>query len=142
MRLGLGETRGDGLIKIGIEATSEKLRQDLLSHPARYFFIRVLDGQPALCIRTCNSEGEDWRSHALDGLVHDGQGNLVSVFAEDLHRVTLENGEAEKRGQEDDRGLSSALEDSISHMPDFIDWMISSVLKDGRHLLLFSSWST
>jgi hypothetical protein len=130
------------LIKIGIEATSEKLRQDLLLHPARYFFIQVLDGQPALCVRTCNSEGEDWRSHVLDGLVHDGQGNLVSVFAEDLHMATLETGEARMRGLEGGWSLSSALEDSISHMPDFIDWMISSVLKDGRHLLIFSSWST
>jgi hypothetical protein len=130
------------LIKIGIEATSEKLRQDLLLHPARYFFIQLLDGLPVLCVRTCNSEGEDWRSHALDGLVHDGQGNLVSVFAEDLHRAALEKGEARERGPEGGLGLSCALENSISHMPDFIDWMMSSVLKDGRHLLLFSSWST
>jgi hypothetical protein len=130
------------LIKIGIESTSEKLRQDLLLHPSRYFFIQMLDGHPALCVRTCNSEGEDWRSHVLDGLVYDGQGNLVSVFAEDLRRAILEAREARERGLEGDRGLSSALEYSISQMPDFVDWMISSVLKDGRHLLFFSSWST
>lgn len=130
------------MIKIGIESTSEKLRQDLLLHPSRYFFIQVLDGQPTLCIRTCNSEGEDWRSHALDGLIHDGQGNLVSVFAEDLRTAVLEDVEARERGGEDGWGLSSALEYSISQMPDFVDWMMSSVLKDGRHLLLISSWST
>jgi hypothetical protein len=130
------------LIKIGIESTSEKLRQDLLLHPSRYFFIQVLDGQPALCIRTCNSEGEDWRSHVLDGLVHDGQGNLVSVFAEDLRTAVLEDVEAREGGLEGGFGLSSALEYSISQMPDFVDWMMSSVLKDGRHLLLISSWST
>jgi len=130
------------LIKIGIESTSEKLRQDLLLHPSRYFFIQVLDGQPALCIRTCNSEGEDWRSHVLDGLVHDGQGNLVSVFAEDLRTAVLEDVEAREGGLEGGFGLSSAIEYSISQMPDFVDWMMSSVLKDGRHLLLISSWST
>ena len=130
------------MIKIGIESTSEKLRQDLLLHPSRYFFIQVLDGQPALCIRTCNSEGEDWRSHVLDGLVHDGQGNLVSVFAEDLRTAVLEDVEAREGGLEGGFGLSSALEYSISQMPDFVDWMMSSVLKDGRHLLLISSWST
>lgn len=130
------------MIKIGIESTSEKLRQDLLLHPARYFFIQVLDGQPALCVRTCNSEGEDWRSHVLDGLVHDGQGNLVSVFAEDLLTAMLEARDARGRGLEGGYGLSCALENSITQMPDFVDWMISSVLKDGRHILLFSSWST
>jgi len=130
------------LIKIGIESTSETLRQDLLLHPSRYFFIQVLDDQPALCVRTCNSEGEDWRSHALDGLIHDGQGNLVSVFAEELHSAVLNDGENKQRGLEGGFGLSSALEYSISQMPDFVDWMISSVLKDGRHLLLFTSWST
>ena len=98
------------MIKIGIESTSEKLRQDLLLHPSRYFFIQVLDGQPALCIRTCNSEGEDWRSHVLDGLVHDGQGNLVSVFAEDLRTAVLEDVEAREGGLEGGFGLSSALE--------------------------------
>lgn len=128
------------MIKIGIESTSEKLRQDLLLHPSRYFFIQVLNGQPALCVRTCNSQGEDWRSHVLDGLVHDGQGNLVSVFAEDLRTAMLEPGEGRERGLEGGFGLSSALEHSISQMPDFVDWMISSILKDGRHLLLFSSW--
>jgi hypothetical protein len=110
----LREKRGESLIRIGIESTSEKLRQDLLLHPARYFFIRVMEGQPTLCVRTCNSQGEDWRSHALDGLVHDGQGNLVSVFAEDLRRAVPDAGDAPGRGLEGGFGLNSALERSIS----------------------------
>jgi len=133
---------GESLIKIGIESTSEKLRQDLLLHPARYFFIQMVDDRPALCVRTCNSKGEDWRSHALDGLTYDGEGNLVSVFAEDLRRAIQESGDAQGEALEGGFCLSSAIEYSISQMPDFVDWMISSVLKEGRHLLLFCSWGT
>lgn len=129
------------MIKIGIEATRGKLRCDLLSHPGRYFFILVMDSRAALCIRSCNSQGEDIAIHIIDGLVSDAEGNLVSVFGEALEEAMRKLREGRMGPCNEGRyQISSHLERIISSMPDLIDWTISSGLAPGRNILLNASW--
>lgn len=129
------------LIKIGIESTHRKLRCDLLSHPGRYFFILVMDSRAALCIRSCDSRGEDITMHIIDGLVSDADGNLVSVFGEALEEAMRNLSEGRMGPCKEGRyQISSCLERIISSMPELIDWTISSGLAPGRNILLNASW--
>ncbi len=129
------------LIKIGIEATRGKLRCDLLSHPGRYFFILVMDSRAALCIRSCDSRGEDITMHIIDGLVSDADGNLVSVFEKALEEGMRKLREGRKGSCKEGRyPITSCLERTISSMPELIDWTISSALAPGRNILLNASW--
>lgn len=136
-----GSWRVRNLIKIGIEATRGKLRCDLLSHPARYFSLLVRDNRAALCIRSCDSQGEDITMHIIDGLVSDANGDLVSVFEEAVREAVIALSSGNRGLCEDGRyPISSRLERIISSMPDLIDWTISSALAPGRNILLSASW--
>jgi hypothetical protein len=130
------------LIKVGLEANRTDLRNELLMHPCKYFFILIIDGQAALCIRTCDNRGEDPQSHAVDGFVPDSDGNLVSIFQEDLRAAIVE----QKRSQtsldcNDFYLISSTIADKIRLLPDLIDWIISSILAKDRNIIIYPiSW--
>jgi len=130
------------MIKIGLEATRRELKREILSHPSRYFLIRAFEGRAALCMRTCNGCGEDLQDHIIDGLVLMPGGKLISIFEDDLAEAALmelseplDGGDLLKYYL-----LSPALIDKISRLEEMIDWIISSVLVNGRHLLICQSW--
>jgi hypothetical protein len=130
---------GGQLIKIGIEVSHDKLQYDLLMHPARYFFILVVDGLAYLCIRTCDTKGENIISHVVDGLMVDKDGNLVSIFADELEDAIFEmrNGKSSSwEGEE--YPISAHLAWLISAVPGLIDWILSSIVKDGRNMVINS----
>ncbi len=130
------------MIKIGIECTFEKLRCDLLAHPKRYFFVLLVDDQATLCIRTCDSRGEEIRAHIVDGLILDPNGNLISAFEEEIKDTLIEQKCSMKRRCEGrEYPISALLEEKISRTPSLIDWMMTSVLNGERHILLNSSWA-
>jgi hypothetical protein len=136
-------TQGEiALIKIGIECTFEKLRSDLLSHPHRYFFVLLADNQATLCIRTCNSRGEEIIAHIIDGLVSDSNGDLTSVFEEGI-KTSLREQEhfTERCCEREEYLISSLLEEEITMMPGLIDWIMTSILTEDRHILLNPSWA-
>jgi hypothetical protein len=125
-------------IKIGIECSLAKLRSDLLLHPSRYFFILTADNHAALCIQTCDASGEDIQAHAFDGLKIDSEGNLVSIFEDELRAAAVERNI--KRGDGEDHLISPALEERIREQPGFVDWVISFLLTKQRNLLIHSAW--
>lgn len=55
------------MIKIGIEVSRRKLLYDLLDNPGRYFFILSEGGRAALCIQTCDFQGDDINTHIIEG---------------------------------------------------------------------------
>lgn len=125
------------MIKIGIECTFERLRCDILAHPKVYFFVLLIDGHATLCIRTCNSRGEEITAHIVDGLMPDPNGNLISAFEEEIKDTLMEQMYSVKHSCDGyDYPISSRLEAKISSMPGFIDWIMSSVLTKERHILL------
>lgn len=125
------------MIKIGIECTFERLRCDLLTHPERYFFVLLIDDQATLCIRTCNSRGDEIVTHIVDGLIPDPNGNLISAFEEGIENTLIEQRHSVKRSCEGYEYLiSTPLEEKISRMPDLIDWLMSSVLTGERHIVI------
>jgi hypothetical protein len=129
------------LIKIGIECTFERLRCDILANPNRYFFVLLADDQATLCIRTCNSRGEDIRAHIIDGLVPDSGGNLVSVFEGGIKEALIERKHSVKRSCEGyEYSISASLGEKIGNMPGLIDWIMTTVLTEERHILLNPSW--
>jgi hypothetical protein len=127
-------------IKIGIELSHGKLRCDLLTHPERYFFILVADGQGVLCIRTCNPKGENIEAHIIDGLIPNEEGHLVSVFEEGIRDAVWERDLRMSSCEGDEYPISSRLSWMICQMPDLADWIISSVLTNGKNLVIFSHW--
>lgn len=133
---------GINLIKIGIECTFEKLRCELLEHPEWYFFVLLMDEQAALSIRTCNAQGDDIRAHIIDGLVPDSMGNMSSIFEDGIKETLIERKDAETfslKGRE--YPIASMLKEEISSMPGLINWIMTTILKDGRHILIYPSWS-
>jgi hypothetical protein len=131
------------MIKIGIEVSSRNLRCDLLENPGRYFFIREADSRASLCIQTCNSQGEDIKTHIVDALSPNGEGNLYSIFEDDINDAILERLEWKRHSCLEDRyPISSQLEQALSVMPDFMDWIISSILANGRNLVIYPSEDT
>lgn len=125
------------MIKIGIECTFERLRCDILTHPERYFFVLLIDDQATLCIRTCNSRGDEIVTHIVDGLLPDPNGNLISAFEEGIENTLIEQRHSVKCSCEGHEYLiSTPLEEKISRMPDLIDWLMSSVLTGERHIVL------
>lgn len=130
-------------IKIGIELSYGRLRSDLLTHPERYFFVLVADGQAFLCIRTCDRQGENMEAHIIDGLAPDKDGNLVSVFEEGIRDAVLELRDRKRSSYEgDEYPISSYLARMICQMADLTDWIVSSILTNGKNLVLFSTWET
>ena len=131
------------LIKVGLEATPEDLRKELLSHPCRYFFILLADNRAALCIRTCDCRGENLQSHVVDGLTPDPDGNLVSLFEEDLQVVVMNRNRSTILSDGDELcSISPDIAEKIGVLPGFVDWIISTVLTKDRNILIYPiSWA-
>ena len=128
------------MIRIGIEVSRRNLRCDLLEHPGRYFFILLVDSRATLCIRTCDSRGENIQVHTIDGLSLKEDGNLYSVFEDGINDAVLELHDWKSHSCLGDQyPLSFHLVQMISTMPDLVDWFISSVLSDGKNLVIYSS---
>jgi hypothetical protein len=127
------------VIRIGIEVSSRNLHNDLLEHPERYFFILLADGLASLCIRTCDSQGENIQAHIIDGFSLNEDGNLYSVFEDGIKDAVLElQGWKNRSCQGDKYPLSSHLMHMISRMPDLMDWIISSIVCNGKNLVIYS----
>lgn len=125
------------LIKIGFEVSHERLQYDLITHPGRYFFILAVDGKVFLCIRTCDRMGEDITSHVVDGLILDRDGNLVSIFEDGLNDAILElEGYKTHSCEGDEYPITPCLARIISKVPELTEWIISSLLIDGRNLVI------
>ena len=131
------------LIKVGLEATREDLRKELLSHPCRYFFILSTDNRAALCIRTCDCKGENLQSHVVDGLTPDSAGNLVSLFEEDLQVVVLDRNKSTRSSDGDELfSISPDIAERIRILPGFVNWIISTVLTEDRNIVIYPiSWA-
>lgn len=128
---------GGSMIKIGIEASRNKLRCDLLEHPERYFFILKMDGNASLCIRTCDARGEDVQAHAIDGLCLKEDGNLYSVFEDGINDAIFEMHRWKSHScLGDEYPISTHLMRIIPQMPDLANWIISSVLVNGKNLVI------
>jgi hypothetical protein len=128
------------MIRIGIEVSRKNLRCNLLEHPGRYFFILLADSRATLCIRTCDSLGENILVHIIDGFSLNEDGNLYSVFEEGISNAILQMHDWKRRSCEgDEYQLSSHLALIISRMPDLVDWIISSILSDGKNLVIYSA---
>jgi hypothetical protein len=130
------------LIKIGIEVSRRNLHCDLIENPGRYFFIQEEGCRTHLCIQTCNSQGEDTIVHNIDVLVPNEKGDLYSIFEEVLEDINndifLERQEGNRHSRPGNRyPISDQLVQMLSIMPDFLDWIISSILTNGRNLVLY-----
>ncbi len=127
------------MIKIGIESTFDGLRRDILSYPEKYFFILVIDGQAALCIRTCDSQGEELQAYVVDGLVPDSEGCLKSIFEDEIRDAILEQiGPGLQLYGEKEYNVTETLAKKISETPDLIEWIMRSILSADRHIIIFS----
>jgi hypothetical protein len=128
------------MIRIGIEVSRRSLRCDLLDNPGRYFFILRAGSQATLCIRTCDSQGENIQAHIIDGFSLNEEGNLYSVFEDGINDAILELHDWKTQSCEgDEYPLSSQLVDLISMMPDLVNWVISSILSHGKNLVIYSA---
>ncbi|MFZ3148696.1 MAG: hypothetical protein WA137_06605 [Methanothrix sp.] len=126
------------MIRIGIEVNRTNLHCDLLEHPGRYFFILLADSRASLCIRTCDSQGENIQVHIIDGLSLNEDGNLYSVFEESINDAILELHDLKIHSSEGALyPLSSHLARIISSMPDLVDWIVSSILSNGKNLVIY-----
>jgi hypothetical protein len=129
------------LIRIGVESTKAKFRSDILSHPDRYFFILQMGERAALCIRTCNSRGEDIQTQIIDALKLDHDGNLISAFEDDLiDAISKSQRQKIKTWGGEEYPLSPDINCKISALPDMIDWIILYLLHDDRNILFNTSW--
>ena len=127
------------MIKIGIESTFVGLRRDILSYPEKYFFILVIDGQAALCIRTCDSQGNELQAHIIDGMVLDSEGSLRSIFEDEIRDALLEQiGPGFQLYEGKEYKIAKTLAKKISETPDLIEWVMRSVLNADRHIIIFS----
>ena len=128
------------MIRIGIEVSRRNLRCDLLEHPERYFFILRADSRASLCIRTCDSQGENIQAHIIDGFSLNEDGNLYSVFEDGINDAILEWHDRKSHSSEgEEYPLSSHLVHMISRMPDLVDWIVSSILSNGKNLVIYSA---
>ncbi len=130
------------MLKIGIEVSRRNLHCDLIENPGRYFFIQEEGCGNYLCIQTCDSQGEDTKAHSIDVLVLNEEGNLYSIFEdvlEDIHNdITIERQDWNRHPLSGNiYPISSQLEQMLSMMPDFVDWIISSILTNKRNLVLY-----
>ena len=130
------------MIKIGIEVSRRNLHCDLIENPGRYFFIQEEGCRTYLCIQTCDTQGEETLAHNVDVLVPNEEGNLYSIFEEVLEEInndiSIERQEWKRDSLFGNRyPISSQLVQMLSMMPDFVDWIISSILLNGRNLVLY-----
>jgi hypothetical protein len=120
------------LIRMGLEASAAELYNQLLTHPDRYFFILVIEGKVILCIQTCDMQGENSKVQEIDCLAYDPQSGLVSAFQEDLAEAMMKRELFLKYLEGDRYPISTAIMEKIAGMPDLIEWIISSILSEGR----------
>lgn len=130
------------MIKIGIEVSRRNLHCDLIENPGRYFFIQEEGCRTYLCIQTCDSQGEDTLDHNIDVLVPNEEGYLYSIFEEVLEEInndiSIERQDWNRQTLSGNRyPISSQLVQMLSVMPDFVDWIISSILTNERNLVLY-----
>lgn len=128
------------LIKMGIESSTARLHNQLLLHPERYFFILVIEERPALCLQTCDSSGDGIEIKEIDGLMLRPEGDLVSVFEEDLQEAMMKRELYLRYLEGEQYPISRAIKEKIAKLPGFIDWIIESVPIRGRCLMLYPSW--
>jgi hypothetical protein len=81
-------------------------------------------------------------AHNVDVLVPNEEGNLYSIFEEVLedinNDISIERQEWKRDSLSGNRyPISSQLAQMLSMMPDFVDWIISSILLNGRNLVLY-----
>ncbi len=129
------------MIKMGIESSEASLLHELQLHPERYFFILVTEERPALCIQTCDVDGDCVEIKEIDGLMLCPEGNLVSIFHEDLQEAMMKRELYLRYLEGEQYPISQAIRRKISELPDFIDWIMKSVLIRGRCLMLYPSWT-
>ena len=80
-------------------------------------------------------------AHIIDGLIPNEEGYLVSVFEEGIRDAVWELRDQRRSSCEgDEYPISSRLSWMICQMPDLADWIISSVLTNGKNLVIFSHW--
>jgi hypothetical protein len=73
--------------------------------------------------------------------VPDSSGNLVSVFEEGIKEALTERKHSVKRICEGyEYSVTASLEEMITNMPGLIDWIMTTVLTEERHILLNPSW--
>gem|GEM_PF-337881 len=128
------------LIKMGIESSASKLHDQLLLHPERYFFILVIEERPALCLQTCDSSGDGIELKEIDGLMLSPDGDLASVFQEDLREAMIKRELYLRYLEGEQYPISQAIKENIAKLPGLIDWIIESVAVRGRCLMLCPSW--
>jgi hypothetical protein len=72
----------------------------------------------------------------------DSNGNLISVFEEEIKETMIERRHCAKRICEGyEYSISASLEEKITGMPGLIDWIMSTVLTEERHILINSHWA-
>ena len=70
----------------------------------------------------------------------DQNGNLVSVFEEGIKEALIERKNSMRRSCEGcEYSITTHLEEIIARMPNLIDWMMTTVLTEDRHILLNAS---
>lgn len=129
------------MIKIGIESSKALLHDQLQLYPERYFFISVIGERPALCIQICDIDGDDIEIKEIDGLMLCPDGNLASIFHEDLQEAMIKHELYLRYLEGEQYPISQAIRKKISELPDFIDWIMKSVLIRGRCVMLYPSWA-
>ena len=128
------------MIKIGIEVSRRKLLCDLLDNPGRDFFILYEGGRAALCIQTCDFQGDDIKTHIINGFALKKNDELSSIFDDGIKDSILKGCKWEKRTPDGrEYPISSKLEDTLCRLPDLMHWIISKVLIRGRNLVIYPS---
>ncbi|MCK9586603.1 hypothetical protein [Methanothrix soehngenii] len=126
------------MIKIGIEVSRRKLLYDLLENPGRYFFILSEGGRAALCIQTCDFQGDDINTHIINGFALNKDSKLCPIFDDGINDSILNGCKWERRTPDGrDYPISSKLEDTLCRLPDLMYWIISKVLTGGRNLVIY-----
>lgn len=128
------------MIMIGIESSRSELYDQISMHPERYFFILVLEGRTGLCIQTCDTHGEDIKIQEVGVLKISSEGDSISVFQEELKEAMMKLELCPDRAEGSQHPITPAIKKKIGDLQGFIDWIMASVLADGRCLLLYPSW--
>lgn len=128
-------------IKMGIESCATMLHDQLLLHPERYFFILVVEERGALCLKTCDICGNNIEIKEIDGLMLDSNGDLVSIFHEELQEALMKRELFLRYIEGEQYPISSAIKKKIMELPCFIDWIIESIPIGGRCLMLYPTWN-
>lgn len=125
------------MIKIGIEVSCLKLRYDLLDNPGRYFFVLSNYGRAALCIQTCDFQGDDITTHIIDGFSVNKDGEPNALFDAGVNDSLLSGEEFKRHSSDGDNyPISPYLKEILCQLPDLMDWIISSFLIRGRNLVI------